>query len=138
MIAYVLKEMVEFKNSEIALKCIKQEIRNFCQKINSKWEQVARHRQRFLDTYSSWLNENITFPDNIFKTVLSTSTPDNPTIGRPTKPFIACSLKAKKLKVQHLLQSTSQELSTATEITLRKEGKRDFALIVKELCCISE
>ncbi|GBM83987.1 hypothetical protein AVEN_110119-1 [Araneus ventricosus] len=39
--------------------------------------------------------------------------------------------------MQHLLQSTSEELSTATEILLRKQGKIDSAAIIKELSAAS-
>ncbi|GBN80984.1 hypothetical protein AVEN_107676-1 [Araneus ventricosus] len=35
--------------------------------------------------------------------------------------------------MQHLLQSTIEELSTATEIQLRKQSKRDSAALIKEL-----
>ncbi|GBO00744.1 hypothetical protein AVEN_120405-1 [Araneus ventricosus] len=43
----------------------------------------------------------------------------------------------KQKKVQHLLQSTIEELCTATEIQLRKQGKRDSAAIIKELSAAS-
>ncbi|GBM12359.1 hypothetical protein AVEN_211549-1 [Araneus ventricosus] len=51
------------------------------------------------------------------------------------KSFDACSSKANK--VQHLVQSAIEELSTATEIQLRKQGKRDSAAIIKELSAAS-
>lgn len=136
LIAYVLQEIGDLANSEVALACIKTKIRNFCQKVNSKWEKVAKYRQRFLDNYSSWLHENIIFSDGVFKAVSNTLRSDTPTVG-PGRPFSTCGPKAKKLKIQHLLQSTSEELSTATEIQLRKEGKRDSAAIVKELSAAS-
>ncbi|GBN65233.1 hypothetical protein AVEN_80856-1 [Araneus ventricosus] len=58
-------------------------------------------------------------------------------------PILAGQLKLSMLflprqkKVQHLLQSTSEELSAATEIQLRKQGKRDSAAIIKELSAAS-
>ncbi|GBN68606.1 hypothetical protein AVEN_118867-1 [Araneus ventricosus] len=58
-------------------------------------------------------------------------------------PILAGQLKLSMLflprqkKVQHLLQSTSEELSTATEIHLRKQGNRDSAAIIKELSAAS-
>ena len=57
--------------------------------------------------------------------------------GQPSKSFSGCGPKAQKYKLQHLLESSNQELSTATEMKLRKERKRDSASIIKELSVVS-
>ena len=121
---YVIEEVGDFRKSEPALKRIKNKIRSFYQTFKKKCTKTGGHRQRFLDTYSSWISKNIVFTDPIFLNVQSTSQQDGITIGpgRATKSFSTCGPKAQKYKLQHLLESSSQELSMATEMKLKKKG----------------
>ena len=139
LMSYIIEEIENVRKSKAALKCIKNKIRSFYQIFEKKWKKVGRHRQRFLDTYSSWISKNTVFTDPIFHNVQSTSQQDGIAIGpgRPAKSFSACSPKAQKYKLKHHLESSSQELSMATEMKLRKERKRDSASIVKEFSSAS-
>ncbi|GBM98099.1 Zinc finger protein 233 [Araneus ventricosus] len=59
----------------------------------------------------------------------------NPSITKSwpaNKNFRCLFFQSKQKKVQHLLQLTSEKISTATEIQLKKQGKRDSAAIIKE------
>jgi hypothetical protein len=104
--------------------------------VNSKWEKIGRHKERFLHYNSSWLNEEIGFDSENHSADETVEIP-SAGFGRPAKSFNTCAPSTKRQKVKHLLQSTSAELSIAAGIKLRKEGKRDSAAIVKELCCAS-
>ncbi|GBM27709.1 hypothetical protein AVEN_25336-1 [Araneus ventricosus] len=58
--------------------------------------------------------------------------------GRPQKDFESCSTKTKRRRIQHILETSSQEeISMAAEVQLLREGKRDSAAIVKEPCDFS-
>ncbi|GBL88557.1 hypothetical protein AVEN_79717-1 [Araneus ventricosus] len=93
----------------------------------------------FLKTNSLWLDECISFPDIAIMSIETISHPGSSRrTGRPQKEFESCSAKTKTRRIQHILETSSQEeISMAAEIQLRSEGKRDSAAIVKELCDFS-
>lgn len=139
MMSYVVKEIGNIEESSENLKSIKYKIRRLNQSFEKKWAEIGRHRQRFLDTYSTWISKSCDFTELTHQIIPKTTQQDSTTIGpgRPAKSFSACGSKAQKYKVQHLLESSSQELSIATGLKLHKEGKRDSASIVKELLVAS-
>jgi len=106
--------------------CSKAKIRKCVHSIQVKWDKANRHRERFLNN-ASWLEDGLDF----------NFAPDPPTdpnrSGGPQKAFKDCSLKVQTRKMKELVESTSkEELSKATELALRKAGKRDSAAIVKQ------
>lgn len=53
--------------------------------------------------------------------------------GRPIKQFAECSTRTKTRKFQDLVASKlTQELATATRISLNLSGKKDEAFLVKQ------
>lgn len=51
--------------------------------------------------------------------------------GRPCKNIVECSDKTKKRKIKYLLETQSpEEIATANESILHKQGKRDSAGVV--------
>lgn len=136
LLNYVLQKFGTPSLSDDSLKRFKIIIRSFCQKIEQKWSKSGRHKERFLKANYLWLDEYISFP-NI--TIASTETISHPgpstRTGRPQKEFETCSTKTKRRRIKHILETASQEeISMAAEVQLRKEGKRDSAAIVRELC----
>ncbi|GBO16606.1 hypothetical protein AVEN_146869-1 [Araneus ventricosus] len=88
---------------------------------------------------SLWLVECISFPDIATAIIETISYPGSSRrTGRPQKDFESCSTKTKRRRIQHILGTSRQEeISMAAEVQLLREGKRDSAAIVKELCDFS-
>ncbi|GBL81099.1 hypothetical protein AVEN_83164-1 [Araneus ventricosus] len=88
---------------------------------------------------SSWLVECISFLDIATASIETISHPGSSRrTGRPQKDFESCSTKTKSRRIQHILETSSQkEISMTAEVQYLKEGKRDSAAIVKELCDFS-
>ncbi|KAJ8873875.1 hypothetical protein PR048_024711 [Dryococelus australis] len=96
----------------------------------------SESRERFLTTNSEWLEENVSLPDIVTEVSLPGTCSGSAVI--PHNHFESSSIKTKRRPIQQLLEKSSQEeLSMATEVQLRKSGKRDSAAIVKELCVYS-
>ncbi|GBO38284.1 hypothetical protein AVEN_22709-1 [Araneus ventricosus] len=88
---------------------------------------------------SLWLVECISFPDIATMSIETISHPGSrKRTGRPQKDFESCSTKTKRLTIQHILETSSQEdISMNAEVQFLRKGKRDSAAIVKELCDFS-
>ncbi|GBN42597.1 hypothetical protein AVEN_102735-1 [Araneus ventricosus] len=84
-------------------------------------------------------DECISFPDIDTANIETISHPGSSRrAGRPQKDFGSCSTKTKRRRINHILGTSSQEeISMAAEVQIRREGKRDSAAIVKELCDFS-
>ncbi|XP_063909076.1 uncharacterized protein LOC135126834 [Zophobas morio] len=89
---------------------------------------------RFLLANAKWLDVALTFKAEIAE-ANKTNLPgtSSGSRGRPKKLFPESSSKTKKRKVELLLNITPERLNFATEMTLRKGGRRDAARIVKEI-----
>ncbi|GBL90320.1 hypothetical protein AVEN_130409-1 [Araneus ventricosus] len=85
---------------------------------------------------SLWLDECISFPNIATTSIETISHPGSSRrTGGPQKDFESCSIKTKRRRIQHILETSSQEeISMAAEVQLRREGKRDSSAIVKGLC----
>ncbi|GBN33242.1 hypothetical protein AVEN_10458-1 [Araneus ventricosus] len=88
---------------------------------------------------SLWFVECISFPNIATESIEIISHPGSSRrTGRPQKDFESCSTKTKRRRIQHILGTSSQEeISMAAEVQFLREGKRDSAAIVKELCDFS-
>lgn len=92
----------------------------------------------FLEQNKDWLDITLTF--DIAHNVAPRATADNAldclnrSRGRPQKQFDQCTTQQKRRRIKHILEaSTSQELSFATQVSLRAEGKRDAATVFKHV-----
>ncbi|GBL99670.1 hypothetical protein AVEN_249721-1 [Araneus ventricosus] len=88
---------------------------------------------------SLWLVECVSFPDIDTVSIKTISHPvSSRRTGRPQRDFESCSTKIKRRRIQHILETSSQQdISMAAEVQLLREGKRDSSTIVKELCDFS-
>ncbi|GBM48339.1 hypothetical protein AVEN_106537-1 [Araneus ventricosus] len=84
-----------------------------------------------------WLVECISFPKIATASIETILHPGSSRrTGRPQKDFECCGTKTKRRRIQHILETSSQEeISMAAEVQLLREGKgRDSTAVVKELC----
>lgn len=140
LLHHILQELGNPSFSDDVISSLKVTIRSFSQKIEQKWLKSGRHRDRFLKTNSVWLEGNSPLPDIASEALGGVSLPETSSgsLGRPQKDFESSSTKTKRRRIQHLLETSSlQEIAMATEVKLRKDGKKDSAAIVKELCQFS-
>lgn len=70
----ILQELGDPSLSEDILKSLKVTIRSVCQNIEQKWSKSGRHRERFLNANSSWLEESITLFEIVTNAVKPAST----------------------------------------------------------------
>ncbi|CAH0556507.1 unnamed protein product [Brassicogethes aeneus] len=107
-------------------------IKDFCNKINIRWRKSGKRIDRFLVRYDKWLeNGSIYFVTATTEEFLKEKA--HKIVGRPPKPFKEVLYKSKKQKVEHLLKSSTEEITFAAEIALRNDGKKDAANLVKEI-----
>lgn len=103
-------------------KALNSQILSFLSGLHKRWRACNRTHTILMSKYGTWFNNNISIIKNT-----------NEAGGRPKKSFNECCDKTRKRKVKHLVDITpTQELITATRLSLSKSGKRDAALIVKE------
>lgn len=113
----------------------KNNIKFFSEKISRRWELSSRKLHLFLQKYESWLDKD----DIIFK-VIDEKDPNfnisQPKVsGRPKKTLQDCSFQTKKRKVQHITKNARyEEVTFAAQLAVRASGRRDAAILVKELC----
>lgn len=107
---------------------------DFSKKIKERWEKSGRKMNYFLK-YADLLDGD----DLIFQMTINDCTvSEQPrSSGRPPKPFEEVKYRSKKKKVQYLLSSSVEELTFATEVALRGDGKRDAANLIKEISSAS-
>lgn len=132
----VLKYLTDTTNiedlEEALRKTVRKKIISFCAQLLDKWKKSNRCKKTFLQQNKKWLDGCLTIevrPDEACNVDDVTGR-----AGRPRKEFAECSYSTKKRKIQKLLQeSTSQELSFATQVSLWADGKRDAAKILKHV-----
>lgn len=131
-------ERFDSNNLSKAIKVnIRVSARSFCQKIENKWKKANRHKHIFLSKNSDWLRGDFRL------SLLASKALENVNVskakrGRPELRFEECGPRAQKNKVRNLVHCTSEkQLLTATEMKLRKEGKRELAIGVREIASSS-
>lgn len=115
-------------NDEEREKCLVY-TKSFVSLLFKKWKASKRTLNVFLKSESSWICKQFKMP--ILLPMVEEETEVSKR-GRPEKSFKECGIKAKKRKIQGLMDRSSEELSLATESKLREEGKRTKAEIVKK------
>lgn len=116
--------------SEDQRKHIKHKLSNLKSEIKRRW--VASHyvEDHFLKRNDGWLQGTFELPQAI-------SRPGRPAIprpGRPHKSFDVVSERSKRRKTETIRRElTSKELTFATHVKLRSEGKADAANVIKNL-----
>ncbi|GBN09182.1 hypothetical protein AVEN_186924-1 [Araneus ventricosus] len=101
--------------------------------------EVGQKKDDFRKTNYLCLDECISFPDIATASIDTISHPGlSRRAGRPQKDFESCSIRTKRRRIKHILEiSRQEEISMAVEVQLHREGKRNSAAIVKELCDFS-
>lgn len=102
----------------------------FVKNVELRWKTCYRDKARFQTKNKTWLDSRITFfEENNVEECVADLKP-----GRPLKRFEDCGVRAKQKKVQNLVQSSNvEELSFATQLSLRKSGKRAAASILQDI-----
>lgn len=129
-----LKEHFETNGDEIATKTLVQFAReSFFAPYYRKWKSVDRNNDRFRTKFDFWLIEEITFPDDVLRSLSYCSSTISGGIGRPSKSFEDCSLIRKRRKTEQLRKDKSiSELSFATAMKLREAGNEAAANLLME------
>lgn len=133
VLTFVKSKFVDLTLWQDQEKALKKFLKKECEKIRQKWLRKQRRLDLFLNTYEEWLNEDLVL--TMFNKQYSK--PDS-SIGRPKKRFEDSSTKTKKRKIQHLLQEYDvEQLSFATQMSVRASGKRDAASLIHEVSTAS-
>lgn len=128
ILKFLLQEYEIVNPNEESLLIVKDGIRKFSAKIKERFEKCQRKRNKFFVDFQSWIDgDDLKF---VFQS-------EQPLIhggpGRPEKPFSESTHKTKKRKIQGLLQSSTEQLVKAAEVSLRKSGQRDAASLLKKI-----
>lgn len=104
-------------------------IRKLLHDFRTKWQDVARMEKKFFYKYHEWLNVFVRL-DNI----KDLATPEKKNSGRPSSEFTDSSERTKRRRTEEMRsQSSTEELSYATQMKLRVSGKLDAAKVVKDV-----
>lgn len=99
--------------------------------IEKRWKPCRRNKSLFFSKNSEWLKSTILFEEEKeFDEI------PGPTcrVGRPKKAFEECKSRTKQMRIQNLVAKTNtKELVFATQVSLRKSGKRIAAEVVGEV-----
>jgi hypothetical protein len=110
---------------------IKNNILNFTIMVARKWHQSNRKYDKFIKKNNNWLETIFKLP---LSEISSNKSKGNSMVGHPSKSFLECREKTKKMKVQSLVKLyTSPELVYVVLSKFQKSGKRDAAQILKEV-----
>ena len=132
----IMELQVDDKSLEL-MKVVENSVKTFCSKVFAKWDNSHRTLNRFLQDNSSWLEKEFDIP-NVLRSTALQSIESSSSAGRPSKAFEESSIRTKRRKTKELRQSTSSaELTFATEMSLRGEGKRTAAKLVHEVASTS-
>lgn len=105
---------------------VKPVIRKLLHDLNTKWQQVTRIEDKFFQKFSGWLS--------VFVTLEKTEQENSSKMGRRSSGFAESSDRTKRRKTEHLRAQTSiEELSYATPMSLRASGKLDAAKVIKDV-----
>nr|CAD7452636.1 unnamed protein product [Timema tahoe] len=96
--------------------------------MEKKWDKVARHREWFLNDYSSRLQGDITFPEIVFQAVPSTSTQD----GIINKPVFS---EDEPDLNNELEISTAETVEAIVTQLMEKQRLARAAALTKQLEC---
>ena len=110
-------------------KLVMEKIRSFAVILTRLWAKSARKLSNLYKNNKQWLETEFIMP-NIQPSVTSTSCLS---VGRPPKAFAECTERSKNRKIKGLLKSySSPEIFYAAQSKLKKSGKRNTAMLLKE------
>lgn len=107
-------------------KCIEYS-KTFISHLFKKYRDKKKSPEGFIEAEQIWLQKEFQIP------LPEIQVPTNSRQGRPEKEFQECGNRAKKRKIQNLMDRSAEELSFAVESKLRLEGKRSQAEVVKRV-----
>lgn len=120
LISYVLEK------KDIPAQVLKPVLEKFIKTLELRRKPCHRDRGKFLFKNEDWLKLSIKLDH--------TAVPGPSVLGGPHKPFEELCKRSQQMKVKNLVSTTSTEkLSFATQVSLRKCGKRTAANIVKDV-----
>lgn len=109
---------------------VKPIIRKLIFDFKTKWQQAKRMEQRFFNNFDDYLNVFVPFE----KTEKVVETPKKSDSGRPVSQFASSSERTKRRRTESLRsQASVEELSYATQMSLRSAGKTDAARVIKDV-----
>lgn len=112
----------------------KSVIRKLLHQLKAKWQEAWRKEERFLENNQQWLNEIMYFDGSKEDGSPPQATSKETHMGRPKQQFIQSSERTKRRRTKDIRsQSSTEELSYATQMTLRIQGNVEAAKIVKEV-----
>lgn len=125
-----LQEQTKCPKSELV--DLDKKIRYFVKDFKRRWSDAHRTRERFLAKNTSWLETSITFIN------YDISKKSNIGVGRPKTNFIETTERTKRHRTKHLRSEFShEELSYATQMSLRSAGQTDASKLIKEITSTS-
>ncbi|XP_043468422.1 uncharacterized protein LOC122502436 [Leptopilina heterotoma] len=102
-------------------------------KIKSKWKESHRIIKRFFTTNNDWLNGTINIVCSRAIPTDADATKENKG-GRPASNFEESSDRSKRRKTTKMREDfTAEELSYATQMSLRSSGSVDAAAVIKDI-----
>lgn len=104
----------------------RKKVLNIIKNLERRWNLCRRDQEKFKSKNQTWLHS---------VAVLSVEkTSESKGKGRPSKNFQDCGTRAKQKKIKKILTSTSgDELLFATQMSLRKQGRRVAANIIEDV-----
>ena len=102
---------------------VKDELIKFLKCFERRWRLCYRNKSRFISKNQTWLTGLVAFRRDCSRRG-----------GGPKKSFEECGIRSQQQKVQSLVATVStSKLSIATQLSLRKCGKRNAAEIVQSV-----
>ena len=124
LILYVLEK------NDIPVQVLKPILEKFIKKLELRWKPCHRDRRKFFVKNEDWLK----LPIKLHQKEDYNASPRPSVQGRPQKPFQELCKRSQQMRVKDLVSTTSiEKLSFATQVSLRKCGKRSAADIVKDV-----
>ncbi|XP_071581303.1 uncharacterized protein [Temnothorax nylanderi] len=127
-IKHLEQELSEQNNCSIQIHPdARSHMSTFFSKLRAKWQKAKRTMKFFLQKNENWLEVNMSFPIRSDTDKLSVR-------GRPSLDFGSSSERSKRRKTEDLRRNfTTEELSYATQMSLRSSGNLHSAQVVKDV-----
>ncbi|KAF2891189.1 hypothetical protein ILUMI_14984 [Ignelater luminosus] len=112
---------------------LRKKSENICKQMRQKLQKSHSSMYNLGHKYSQWLDGYFIFDDIMTHTLTTAKA-----VGRPAKRFSESSDVTKRRRIHTMLEKSAEELSFATQMTLRAQGLRTAAEMVKRVFECSE
>ncbi|KAF2897889.1 hypothetical protein ILUMI_08286 [Ignelater luminosus] len=131
--AYIVQKLKLHDCTEPVKDILRKKSENICKQMRQKWQKSHSSMYNLGHKYSQWLDGYFIFDD------IMTHTPTTAkAVGKPAKRFSESSDVTKRRRIHTLLEKSAEELSFATQVTLRAQGLRIAAEMVERVSECSE